>query len=275
MTRLLKDILKPLYLYLTNRYYRANVSLFSKYSKSERHKQKTVRFLDYTMDVPDPLSFIHQYKEIFLEGTYKFTTSNPSPVIYDCGANVGLSCIYFKKNFPGSKIKVFEADPEIFKIMRSNVERNAGMGGIELYNKAVWINNDGVEFVQDGADGGSIVTGGSAKKVSIPSVRLRDLLEKEKVDFLKIDIEGAEIGVLLDCNETLKNVSHLFFEYHSYAKATQELDKVLQLLSAQGFRYFIQSPHQVMDPFINSRTDAPMDLQLNVYCFNTRYEKGS
>jgi uncharacterized protein YfeS len=39
--------------------------------------------------VPDALSFIWQFKEIFVEEYYRFEAKSESPVIYDCGANVG------------------------------------------------------------------------------------------------------------------------------------------------------------------------------------------
>jgi len=36
------------------------------------------------------------FKEIFLAETYQFETPNNSPVIIDCGANIGFSILYFE-----------------------------------------------------------------------------------------------------------------------------------------------------------------------------------
>ena len=50
-------------------------------------------------------------------------------------------------------------------------------------------------------------------KTTVTCVRLKDLLDDD-IDFLKIDIEGAEYAVLKDCSDDLTNVKNLFVEYH-------------------------------------------------------------
>ena len=107
---------------------------------------KGVKFLNYTFDVPDLPSFLWQFKEIFVDEIYKFNTMEKEPVIYDCGANIGMSCLYFKTLYPNCKIKAFEADPKIVQILRNNLARNNILPNVEIINAAVWINNGGVEF---------------------------------------------------------------------------------------------------------------------------------
>ena len=159
--------------------------------------------------VPDTLSFLWQYKEIFVDEDYKFHTNSQNPVIYDCGANIGMSCLYFSINYPGSKIKAFEADPTIAKILNENLHRN-NIRNVEVIDKAVWINNDGVQMSLEGADGASIFS--NTNPVKIPSVRLKDMIEKEsKIDMLKIDIEGAEYEVLKDCSRLFRQSEKYFY----------------------------------------------------------------
>lgn len=160
----------------------------------------------------------------------------------------------------------FEADPHIYSFLESNLSKN-NLKGIEIHNKAVWINSDGVSFSQDGADGGSIIDP-SQSNLRVKSIRLKEVLLTEKVDFLKLDIEGAEIDVLIDCSSALKNVQNLFFEFHSFRNKPQRLHQTLEILSQSGFRYFLQSPHTLNGPFIKKSIDQQiMDLQLNVYCY--------
>ncbi|MCZ6702618.1 MAG: FkbM family methyltransferase, partial [Ignavibacteria bacterium] len=88
------------------------------YGSKRRYEEKKMNFLNYNIRVPDALSFIWQFKEIFVDEYYKFESELTEPVIYDCGSNIGMSCIYFKRIFPGAKVKAFEADPKISKYLK-------------------------------------------------------------------------------------------------------------------------------------------------------------
>src|SRR5688572_5955997 len=109
----LKLSLKNTYLFFTNRYYRQFFLLAIIYGDNKRYQRKKISFLKYTFIVPDALSFLWQFKEIFVDEYYNFTSGKVSPIIVDCGANIGTSCIYFKTLFPTSRIKAFEANPDI------------------------------------------------------------------------------------------------------------------------------------------------------------------
>jgi len=268
MLKVLKESLRPWYYLATSKIHREFYHLFSSYASAPRYRKTDVRFLKYKFTVPDTLSFLHQYREIFVEETYKFESSRPNPVVYDCGANVGLSCLYFKVLFPQARITGFEADPEIFKVLKSNLDQNLSPGAVQLRNSAVWINNDGVEFAVEGSDGGTVLSSAAGKRVKIDSVRLRDLLKAQRIDLLKLDIEGAEAEVLQDCDGHLDTVDRIFFEYHSMTAQPQRLNMLLDIMSRNGFRYFIQSPYLQQAPFVRKPADKEVfDLQLNIYCY--------
>ena len=265
MKNLLKDMIKPLYFYTKNKNLREFYRLWDKWGKYERYVEiKDVKFLSYVFDVPDIASFLGQFKEIFVEDIYKFASISKEPIIYDCGANIGMSCLYFKKLYPKAKIKAFEADSKIAKILKNNLLKNNMLDGIEIINSAVWIDNKGIEFASEGADGGSIY--GNGNKMKMSSIRLKEYLEKEqKIDMLKIDIEGAEYEVLKDGKNSLKNVQNLFVEYHSWNNSEQKLSEILKIFEQNGFRYYIESLTHRKTPFINKGEDKNMDLQLNIF----------
>lgn len=267
MIGILKDSARPWYRFATSKYYREYFRLFSTYNRYPRYQPTDIRFLDYNVQVADALSFIYQYREIFIDNTYKLGLTKKNPVIYDCGANIGISCLYFKRLFPDCTLKAFEADPTIYAMLVSNVQRNLPANNVEFYNQAVWIDNEGVEFAADGADGGSILGNSTAKRVRVASVRLKDLIQREAIDFLKIDIEGAEVPVILDCDGSLGNVDKMFLEYHSFTAEPQRLHDVLAVLQKNGFRYFIQSADLKKEPFLHLDHTRGMDLQLNIYCY--------
>lgn len=264
MLYLIKDMLRPFYLFLKQSNVRTFYQMRSRHEKSPRNiPVQDLSFNNLKLDIVDGPSFVGQYKEIFLEEIYKFESKNPAPVIYDCGANVGTSILYFKQHHPQARITAFEADKNVYKCVASNLKKN-NVSDVNLINKAVWTHNDGVNFSSDGADGGAISSSG--KSAPIASARLRDFLAKEQtIDMLKIDIEGAETDVVLDCADELHRVQNIFIEFHSINKSPQKLSKLLAVLENQGFRYFM-TPISVREtPFVNRGLDGYMDLQINIF----------
>jgi FkbM family methyltransferase len=214
-----------------------------------------------------PYWFRHSYKEIFEEEVYKFKSSNPNPVIIDCGSNIGLSIIYFKKLFPEARIIAFEPDDKIFNLLQNNLAA-FNYSDVTLVNKAVWNSATVLKFDSTGGMGGSVLNNASSanRVIEIQAIRLRDYLV-HPVAFLKIDIEGAEIPVLEDCKDRLNIVENLFVEYHCYPKQSQELVKLLSIVQEAGFRYYIRQASENMQfPFVEKH-GRYCDIQLNIFCF--------
>lgn len=143
MKYLIKNSLRPLYHYIKNDKQRELDRLVDKYASKPRYQeQKAVRFLDFMFDVPDLPSFVWQFKEIFVDEIYKFQAQSDTPYIIDCGANIGMSCLYYKKLYPNSKILAFEADKHIANVLKQNMKTNH-LNDVEIIDKAVWINEGG------------------------------------------------------------------------------------------------------------------------------------
>jgi FkbM family methyltransferase len=262
-----KIIFKEIYHLLKNKNQREFLRLVFIYGDKPRYRKERIHFSGYVLDVPDCLSFVWQFKEIFADENYKFNSDNQVPIIYDCGSNIGMSCLYFKKIFPAAKITAFEADPKIAQILTQNLKQNH-LENINVLPKAVWINNEGVEISSEGADASTIYS--DKNKIKIESVRLKDLLKsEEKIDLLKMDIEGAETDVLRDCKEELTNIKNIFIEFHSFINNKQSLDEILEILEANRFRYFIKPAADRNQPFLNqmNKNYPEMDLQLNIYAY--------
>ena len=100
--------------------------------------------------------------------------------------------------------------------------------------------------------------------IKIETIRLKDYLQ-EKVDFLKIDIEGPEFDIIKDCREDLKNVENIFVEYHSFAENPQMIGELLIYLKEAGFKLYIKEAWENMkNPFIEKKGPY-FDLQLNIF----------
>jgi FkbM family methyltransferase len=231
-----------------------------------RYTPLTSNVFGFPLAIPDGASFCSCYREVFENEIYAFQPTNGRPFIIDAGANIGLAVIYFKQRFPGSRILAIEADPRVFGVLRENVAA-AGYRDVTLVNKAVWTSEAGIDFSQEGADAGRIPRSddaGVGPKIRVATLRLSTLLTS-RVDFLKLDIEGAEVDVLLESASLLHNVEHLFVEYHSFEREPQRLDTLIALLREHGFRVYIHTAVCPPRPFLQRTSYLGMDLQLNIF----------
>jgi FkbM family methyltransferase len=154
-------------------------------------------------------------------------------VILDCGGNIGLSVLRFKQRYPRSRIIVFEPDPVISEVLRSNL-RSQALEDVRVFQAAAWTEAGQVGWHRDGADSSRIDP--AYRQSMIESVRLADFIT-ERVDLLKVDIEGAEYNVLLDLCQTGKigYVQRLICELHGRANDNRSLGLVLKSLTDRGF----------------------------------------
>lgn len=226
----------------------------------------------YKISFSDRSAFLLSVRELFVEEIYKFKTNNPSPYIIDCGSHIGMSLLYFSIHYKNARIRGFEPDPFNYELARKNILQ-CGLSNAELINAAIWINNDTVQFASSGNMASSIFQSsseGDEKTNPIKAIRLKDILD-EKVDFLKIDIEGAEYDVLMDCGDKLTNVENLFIEYHSDFNEIYKLNAILDLLVKNNFFYYIKEAGNIFPkPFWeHEKKEYSFDVQLNIFCFKT------
>ncbi len=231
-----------------------------------RYQGIEIPFKGKRLRVPDPVSCYYAYKEIFGVGIYEFATYKEKPRIIDCGANIGLSVIFFKTLHPMANIIAIEADPSIFDYLKKNLGE-LGCDDVSLIQKAVAATNGEVTFFTEGADAGrlGISINGVEKSIKVQCTTIDELIMDQEVDFLKIDIEGAETDVILG-SKNLHLVKNLFVEYHSFQSSHQRLHEILAKLSGSGFRYFINAPFCPKKPFNQIESYLGMDLQLNISC---------
>src|SRR5581483_9772890 len=150
----------------------------------------------------DALSFCCMRDDIFGRERYRFPADTERPYILDCGSNIGLTILYFKRLYPQARIVGFEPDRATLELLRKNLA-SFEMTDVEIHSKAVWHRATTLNFMPDQADGGRMVALDPERPADeVETVRLRDFLDRP-VDLLKIDIEGAETEVLRDCADRL------------------------------------------------------------------------
>ena len=232
----------------------------------KRYQESTVEFLGKKIKFSDNEAFIGMINEIFIKKNYMFNSKTEAPFIIDCGANIGLSAIFFKQIYPKSNIICFEPDPIIFELLKYNLDQ-FNFNDIQIFNSAVWIRDEKLVFQTDKSWGGKIVSDNNNNTIGIDAINLNKFLDKH-VDFLKIDIEGAEYDVIKNCSELIiKNVNNIFFEWHSFSNKDQKLGELLTLFENNKFRYHLKEASPKGAPFIEKRFDQLMDTQIDCFIY--------
>jgi len=196
---------------------------------------RPIAFFDY-------FSLACMFETVFVFRDYAFRAQNGRPLILDCGSNIGLSVLFFKRQFPESRVIAFEPDAETFALLRQNAESHQWQG-VELHNRAVHARAGTLEFRHDPALPGSPCMSAHNERLpgtrSVEAVALSAFIDDE-VDFLKLDVEGAELAVLEELARAgkLRQIREMAVEYHHHmAPGEDRFSEFLKLLEEHGFGY--------------------------------------
>jgi FkbM family methyltransferase len=204
------------------------------------------RKMGFQVDHFDRETTRYLYREIFARQYYHFVAQTASPVILDCGANVGMASIYFKWLYPNSKIRAFEPDPTTFRLLQQNLKANRL--DVETFNCALWDEDGELDFHVDASHPGSLLMSADpsrskAEAIKVPSRKLSEFIDGP-VDFMKLDVEGAEHHVLKDLIRTgkVKQIRQMAIEYHHRIGQQKScMAQFLQGLEEADFEYQIHA----------------------------------
>lgn len=187
------------------------------------------------------------FKDVFVSNEYFFVSDTPSPVILDCGSNIGMSVLYFKFLYTNARITAFEPDPAAFACLQKNIAANR-LSNVEALQKAVTRRSGPIEFFDDPAHPGLPIMstradrGGPRRRV-LDGVALSAFISDD-IDMLKLDVEGAEMGVLEDLAESgaLPRIRRMAIEYHHHiSPGDDSLAAALAILETNGFTYHVHA----------------------------------
>lgn len=165
----------------------------------------------------------------------------------DIGANVGWYSILVAKAVPGATVYAFEPIPSTYQLLMENILLN-GAGEIHPHNFALGAAEDQLDFYfhpenSDSASQVNILGRPDAQKLVVPVHKLDDVAASEnlKIDFIKCDVEGAELMVVRGALQTIKRDRPiLFLEMLRKwsAKFGYHPNEIIDLLSALGYHCF-------------------------------------
>jgi FkbM family methyltransferase len=130
--------------------------------------------------------------------------SDISGLVIDCGANIGLSTLYFLTRFPNAHLIALEPDPQNFKMLTRNTA--AFSKRVTLLQAAVWNKNTRLVFSdaraldrQEWAKTCREVEGAELPQIQAHDIpTILGMSSCKTIGLLKIDIEAGELAYLMN-----------------------------------------------------------------------------
>lgn len=180
---------------------------------------------------------------------------NMKNTIIDCGANYGNHTVYLAKYTNCSRIFSFEPIPNIFKVLQENVVQNNIQNKVVCYNSGVskkkkslkliskiydtqgafwfWYEGENYKHPADMGYGHLHRKNQSVENLMVESIPLDSKIDEfGKVDFIKIDVEGMEMEVLLGAEKLIKQNKPLL--YIEACNGTR--DSVAKWINENGYK---------------------------------------
>jgi FkbM family methyltransferase len=162
---------------------------------------------------------IYAIGEILHERPYRLERRlPPAPVILDSGANIGMATLWFRASYPAAEVHCFEPESENFDLLRRNV---AGLPRSHCVHAALGATEGQVRLAMSDGPMSSRISAdpaapGDGTEV-VPCTTGAAYLERmgiERVDLLKLDVEGHEIEVVRGFAPLLPRVQGIVGEVH-------------------------------------------------------------
>lgn len=161
--------------------------------------------------------------------------------IVDAGANVGYFSILINSLYPDAKIVCIEPSESNVNCLKKNIKHCAN--NVEIVPAALWSNDRKLEMKNEHAEEWTFqLTDRSPSAGKYDGISLTSLMMKfglQKIDILKIDIEGAEAILFSDMDfiSKLDKVAILAMEIHDHFANRLEIH---DRLNESGFGFFEQ-----------------------------------
>lgn len=154
-------------------------------------------------------------KEIVEKSTY----------IVDVGANIGCHTVSYGIFNPLCKIYAFEPQKSLYHILEKNIQHNNLQHQVQLYNYGLGHREMNTELnsfdktdqdpQQVGCNKGGLGIGSGGEKIKVITL---DTLMLPGLDFMKIDVEGAEGLVIQGAQKTIETFKPIICFEHNYQR---------------------------------------------------------
>ena len=226
-------------------------SLLVTHKLLKRH-QNSFHFFGRTIHSSSFTNVVTIVKEVFLFGDYYFKPDTDTPYIIDCGANIGITSLFYGWQYPKATVLALEPSANNAALLQKNISENGLTNRVTILEAAASNSVGEIEFWEnDAKPGGSTAVRGvyeskpkdAFTKYRVQSILLSSHIDKP-VDLLKIDVEGSEGRIFHDLATSgkMKLIKNMIFEYHQNASnKDNDLITILKTLEEHGFEYTLFS----------------------------------
>jgi FkbM family methyltransferase len=222
----------------------ADLYQLADFSRPALHK--VTGFDDFPVMCPsttEPFSTTHQYLD--------FARLKPGATVLDLGAYSGLTTIAFSKAVGSTgRVIALEPDPINFRSAEHNLaahRRINDLNNVTLLPFAAGATDDPIELSSEGSMGSALISIVGSYRGARIEVEARTLMslareqELERVDFVKVDIEGAELFVIPASTEFLNKFRpKIVIEGHP-VNGTSTVQPLVEFLESLGYRTHIEA----------------------------------
>lgn len=190
------------------------------------------------------LNFLHYEKQ---DSDMIFRLIQDGDTILDVGANIGWYSINAAKQFPAAKIFALEPIPKTFNYLKRNVDNN-DVPNLSICNFGFSSKEEDLVFYyyasgSVNASSANLTGGASVEEVRCKVVTMDKFVEERQIaiDFIKCDVEGAELFVFQGGTEAIRKHRPIVFSEMLRkwsAKFDYHPNQIIELFEGLGYRCF-------------------------------------
>jgi len=159
--------------------------------------------------------------------------------VLDLGAGLGYIASLAAQITDGANVVSVEANPRMLPVIRANLDRNGAAEATLLHGAVAGLEDTGeVYFDQTGSFWSGRLADMDARPenvVSVPLLRLHDLLKTHRPNLVFMDIEGAEAGLFDE--KWPRFVRSVILELHPKRYPNSTIKTIVDCMSASGLTY--------------------------------------
>lgn len=191
--------------------------LFTSRFRKVRTENIKIRGVKHPITLSNFKEDVGTLSQVFFSLEYKINKKLSPQFIIDCGANIGLSAVYFANKYPNATIIAVEPDFGNFTYLELNSKLYPN---IICLNRAIWSKPVHMAVVDPGRGGWGLRTVEAAESSGLESITIDQIMDQyqmDRIDLLKIDIEGAEKELFTSGYESWLLKTHfLAIELHDF-----------------------------------------------------------
>ena len=209
--------------------------------ETRERRLKDIPFKKLVMDISDTEPIFMNYEEFFVQKVYDTVDLDNCKTVLDIGANVGLWTKYILSR-NAKNVYAFEPNKKAIEHLKKTLSNDKGTNIIE---KAVYKERETLQFYIDDTNSltsSLLANAGHTPSYDVTAITLEDAINitgENKIDLVKIDIEGAEFDIIETTpHEVFDRINCFLIEYHDFYfdEGMAKVDALENKLRSVGYK---------------------------------------